>query len=230
MFIFPLSRIRLQISIAANANEKPPVPPTYHPMVNRLASSIDESLVNLNTLSQSVNMDQERTLDELKQLFTRFRTHTEQYYRQCEHDIKSSYAHYDQHVGELRSRLDQLRAQLIFSFASARCDDQDRYSFDVDKYRYLEMLTKRTLHRTIEEQQRTIPKYRLELRNIDRLPDFFLVQYDQQRPHALTTPAVPMARSTSVGEFTHSQSIVSRNLSRDPVALRDAMACWNILD
>ena len=216
--------------MAVDTNEKPPVPPTYHPMVNRLASSIDESLVNLNTLSQNVGMDQERTLDELKQLFTRFRTHTEQYYRRCEHNIKSSYAHYDQHVGELRLRLDQLRAQLIFSFASARYDDPDRYSFDVEKYRSLEMLTKRTLHRTIEEQQRAMPKYRLELRNIDRLPDFLLVQCDQQRSHALTTAAVPMARSTSVGEFTPSESIMGRKLSRDTVALRDSMACWNILD
>ncbi|CAF4743405.1 unnamed protein product, partial [Rotaria magnacalcarata] len=52
----PLRHIT-QVTIEANGgdddnDDKPPMPPTRHPMVNRLTSSIDESLVNLTLLSQ----------------------------------------------------------------------------------------------------------------------------------------------------------------------------------
>ena len=88
-----------------DGNAKPPVPPTRHPMVNRLTSSIDEALVNLTLLSQDAQREQQRVLYELEQMFIQLRRYIEKYYHQHEDDIKSAYTNYDQHLVELKSQI-----------------------------------------------------------------------------------------------------------------------------
>ncbi|CAF0859347.1 unnamed protein product [Rotaria sordida] len=176
----PLRHIT-QITIGANDdNDKPPVPPTRHPMVNRLTSSIDESLVNLTFLSQDAELEQERILCELQQIFKQLRSYIEKYYHQYEYEIKTSYSNYDQHLYELKLRLKQVRQQLIHNFSSMQTNDNDNddYSFDINKYRYLEMLTTKTLNQTIDEQKLS-PKYRIKLNNLDRLDEIFSIQCEQ---------------------------------------------------
>jgi len=149
-------------------------------MVNRLTSSIDESLVNLNLLSQDALIEQERALYELEQIFIQFRRYIEKSYHQYEYEIKSSYANYDQHIYELKSRLKQVREQLIQSFTSNDDNnDNDDYLFDINKYRYLEMLTTQTLNQTMKEKK-ILPKYRIKLNNLDQLDQIFIIQSEQK--------------------------------------------------
>ena len=199
----------MKINIGADNDDKPPIPPTHHPMVNRLTSSIDESLVNLTLVSQHAENEQERALYELEQIFIQFRTYIERRYRQLEYEIKSSYAHYDQHLYELKSRLKQVRQQLIHNFTSFQNNDNDNdnYSFDVNKYRYLEMLTTQTLNQTINEQK-IMPKYRIALNNINQLDNCLLIECDQTclGTHIIdkndsSREITPIQRSISVGEY-----------------------------
>jgi hypothetical protein len=149
-------------------------------MVNRLTSSIDESLVNLTLLSQDAQIEQERALYELEQIYIQFRRYIEKSYHQYEDEIKSSYANYDQHIYELKSRLKQVREQLIQSFTSNDDNnDNDDYLFDINKYRYLEMLTTQTLNQTMKEKK-ILPKYRIKLNNLDQLDQIFIIQSEQK--------------------------------------------------
>ncbi|CAF0932381.1 unnamed protein product [Rotaria sp. Silwood1] len=201
-----------QITIGANDdNDKPPIPPTRHPMVNRLTSSIDESLVNLTLLSQNAEIEQERTLFELQQIFIQFRTYIEKYYHQYDYEIKTSYAKYDQHLHELKLRLKQVRQQLIQNFTSIPNNDNDNddYSFDINKYRYLEMLTTKTLNQTMDEQK-LLPKYRIKLNNLERLDDMISIQCEHNSSriishidhHNVCREATPTPRSMSVETST----------------------------
>jgi hypothetical protein len=145
-------------------------------MVNRLTSSIDEALVNLTLLSQDTQREQEQVLYELEQIFIQLHQYTEQYYHQYEYDIKSTYANYDQHLIELKSRLRQVREELIQNFTSIENENED-YLFDIDKYRYLEMLTSQTLNQTMKEKK-ILPKYRIKLNNLEQLEQIFSIQCD----------------------------------------------------
>lgn len=179
-------------------------------MVNRLTSSIDESLVNLSLLSQDAQIEQERALYELEQIFIQFRRFIEKSYRQYEYEIKSSYVNYDQHIFELKSRLKQVREQLISSFTSNENNtDNENYLFDINKYHYLEMLTTQTLNQTIKEQK-IIPKYRIKLNNLDQFDQFFVIQSEQKpskiiipqidNNHDLSREITPIQRSSSTGQ------------------------------
>ena len=181
-------------------------------MVNRLTSSIDESLVNLSFLTQDAEIEKERTLNELDQIFTQFRKYVDKCFRQYEHEIKVSYANYDQHLHELKSRLKTVRQELIQNFASAQANDRDTddYAFDIDKYRYLEMLTTQTLNQTMKEQK-VLPKYRIKLNHMDRLEQHFQVQCDPKPSRRMSQhdnidtddssrDITPIPRSLSLGE------------------------------
>ncbi|CAF0783343.1 unnamed protein product [Adineta steineri] len=185
----PTRRHVTQITIGADDdNDKPPIPPTRHPMVNRLTSSIDESLVNLTFLGQDADVEQERALYELEQVFSQVRKHIDKCFRQYEHEIKSSYVNYDQHLHDLKLRLKQVRQELIQNFTSVHHNDNDNdndYSFDIDKYRYLEMLTTQTLNQTMKDQKK-LPKYRIKLNNIDRLDQFFNIDSDQKSSRTIS--------------------------------------------
>jgi len=199
--------IDFKITIGADDhNDKPPIPPTRHPMINRLTSSIDESLVNLSLLSQDAQLEQERTLYELEQIFIQFRRYIEKYYRQYEYEIKSSYANYDQHLYELILRLKQVREELIQSCIST---DNDDYLFDINKYRYLEMLTTQTLNQTMKEKK-ILPKYRFKLNNLNQLDQIFIIQSEQKPSNIilqtdnidnndLSREITPIQRSLSIG-------------------------------
>jgi len=199
--------IDFKITIGADDhNDKPPIPPTRHPMINRLTSSIDESLVNLSLLSQDAQLEQERTLYELEQIFIQFRRYIEKYYRQYEYEIKSSYANYDQHLYELILRLKQVREELIQSCIST---DNDDYLFDINKYRYLEMLTTQTLNQTMKEKK-ILPKYRFKLNNLNQLDQIFVIQSEQKPSNIilqtdnidnndLSREITPIQRSLSIG-------------------------------
>jgi hypothetical protein len=199
--------IDFKITIGANDhNDKPPIPPTRHPMINRLTSSIDESLVNLSLLSQDAQLEQERTLYELEQIFIQFRRYIEKFYRQYEYEIKSSYANYDQHLYELILRLKQVREELIQSCIST---DNDDYLFDINKYRYLEMLTTQTLNQTMKEKK-ILPKYRFKLNNLNQLDQIFIIQSEQKPSNIilqtdnidnndLSREITPIQRSLSIG-------------------------------
>lgn len=197
--------INIQISIGADEDEgedghqKAPVPPTRHPMVNRLTSSIDESLVNLTLLAQNAQMEQERALYELEQIFFQLRRSTEKYYRQYENEIKSSYTNYDQHIFELKSRLRRVREELIQSFSSISNESED-HLFDIDRYRYLEMLTTQTLNQTMKEEK-ILPKYRIKLNPLEQLEQIFSIQSqtDQLHKKDLSGDRTPVQRSISVG-------------------------------
>ena len=185
-------------------------------MVNRLTSSIDESLVNLSLRTQDAEIEQERALYELEQIFIEFRRHIEKYFRQYEKEIKSSYTNYDQHLYELKSKLKHIRQQLIKNFTSFQNNDNDNdnndYAFDTNKYRYLEMLTTQALNQTINEQK-ILPKYRMKLNNVDRLDQYFNIQCDQKPPRTVpqtddvgddddedsSKDTTPMERSMSLG-------------------------------
>jgi hypothetical protein len=181
-------------------------------MVNRLTSSIDESLVNLSLLCQDAQIEQERALYELEKIFIQFRRYIEKFYRQYEYEIKSSYANYDQNIYELKSRLKQVREQLIQSFNSVENNDNnnnDDYLFDINKYRYLEMLTTQTLNQTMKEKK-ILPKYQIKLNNLDQLDQFFSIQ-SEQKPlktisqtdntdnNDLSREITPIQRSMSTG-------------------------------
>jgi hypothetical protein len=188
-----------------DGNAKPPVPPTRHPMVNRLTSSIDEALVNLTLLSQDAQREQQRVLYELEQIFIEFRRYTDKYYREYEYDIKSTYANYDQHIIELKSKLRQVRDELIQNFTSIENED---YLFDIDKYRYLEMLTTQTLNQTMKEKK-ILPKYRIKL-NLEQLEQILSIQSDSTfsktqsqtdniDKNDLSSDITPIQRSMSTG-------------------------------
>lgn len=184
------------------------MPPTRHPMVNRLTSSIDEALVNLALLSQDAEVEQERTLFDLEQIFIQFRNYIEKYYHQYEYDIKSTYSSYDQHLYELKLRLKQVREKIIQSFTPTRNfkHDNEDYIFDINKYRYLEMLTTQVLNQTMDEQK-SIPKYRIKLNNLDKLHDIFSMECES-KPSSMAseidridsyTDLIPSKRSMSIG-------------------------------
>jgi hypothetical protein len=207
--------LNIKITIGSDGdNDKPPIPPTRYPIVNRLTSSIDESLVNLSLRTQDAEIEQERALYELEQIFIQFRRHIEKYFRQYEYEIKSTYAEYDQHLYELKSQLKHVRQQLIQNFTSAQTNDHDNddYAFDINKYRYLEKLTTQTLNQTLHEQK-TLPKYRMKLNNVDRLDQYFNIQCDQKSSRTASPTddtdddddydsskdITPMERSMSIG-------------------------------
>ncbi|CAF0901098.1 unnamed protein product [Adineta ricciae] len=204
-----------QITIGADHdNDKPPIPPTRHPMVNRLTSSIDESLVNLSFLGQDAEIEKERALNGLDQIFNQFRKHVEKCYRHYEHDIKVTYANYDQHLQELKARLKQVRQELIQNFTPnlSNDNDNDDYAFDVDKYRYLEMLTTQTLNQTMKDEK-VLPKYHMKLNHLDRLDQHFFIQCDQKPSKKLahtdrydnddsSRDITPIARSLSLETST----------------------------
>jgi hypothetical protein len=175
-------------------------------MVNRLTSSLDESLVNLSLLRQDAQNEQERVLYELEQVFIQFRQFIEKYYRQYEYEITSSYANYDQHIYELKSRLKQLREELIQNFTSMKINNQenDDYFFDINKYRYLEMLTTQTLNQTMKEKP-ILPKYRIQLNNLEQLDQIFSIQSEQKslktisQTDDLSREMTPIQRSLSTG-------------------------------
>lgn len=180
-------------------HDQPPIPPTRHPMVNRLTSTIDESLVNLTILSQDAQREQDRYLYELEQIFLQLRRAIEQYYREYEQQIKSSFVNYDQHLFELKSRLRQVREELIDNFSSMN-GNHDDYLFDIDKYRYLEMLTTQTLNQTMKEKK-ILPKYRISLNHFEQLKQIFSIQSQTNSlPHDdLPRDITPKQRSLSVG-------------------------------
>ena len=169
-------------------------------MVNRLASTIDESLVNLTILSQDSQREQERILYELEQVFLQLRRTIETSYIQYENEIKSAYTNYDQHLFELKSRLRQVREELIDNFAAMNNDNKD-YLFDIDKYRYLEMLTTQTLNQTMKEKK-ILPKYRITLNHLEQLKQIFSIQLQTDGPQKndLSREIPPVQRSLSVGE------------------------------
>lgn len=168
-------------------------------MVNRLTSTIDESLVNLTLLAQDAKMEQERVLYELERIFLQLRRSTEKYYHQYENEIKSSYTTYDQHLFELKSRLRQVREELIQSFTSMSHESDD-YLFDIDKYRYLEMLTTQTLNQTMKEKK-ILPKYRIQLNHLEQLEQIFSIQSqtDHLLKNDLPREITPTKRSLSIG-------------------------------
>jgi hypothetical protein len=205
----------MKITIGADNDDKPPIPPTRHPMVNRLTSSIDESLVNLNRLSQDTEMEKERALYELKQLFLQLHTYLEKRFLQFENEIKSSYDHYDQHLYELKSRLKQVRQQLVQSFSSVQNHDNDNddYTFDINKYRYLEMLTTETLNQTMKDIK-ILPKYQIKLNNIDQFDQFIFIQCEQIPSRIISQTddrvlndfsreTTPIQRSMSIGKYNY---------------------------
>lgn len=169
-------------------------------MVNRLTSTIDESLVNLSILCQDAQREQERILYELERVFLQLRQTIEKSYFQYENQIKSTYTNYDQHLFELKSRLRQVREELIENFTSFNNDNED-YLFDIDKYRYLEMLTTQTLNQTMKEKK-ILPKYRITLNNLEQLKQIFSIQSqtDGSQKNDLSKDLVPIQRSLSVGE------------------------------
>jgi hypothetical protein len=184
-------------------------------MVNRLTSTIDESLVNLTLLSQDAETEQQRALYELEQLFIQFRTYIEKRYRQYEYDIKSVYANYDQHLYELKSRLKQVRQQLVQSFSSVQNHDNDNddYTFDINKYRYLEMLTTETLNQTMKDIK-ILPKYQIKLNNIDQFDQFIFIQCEQIPSRIISQTddrvlndfsreTTPIQRSMSIGKYNY---------------------------
>lgn len=177
-------------------------------MVNRLTSNIDESLVNLNSSSQKAQLDQEQALNELDQVFMQLRAHLEQRYRQFEYNIKSSFTQYDQYLYELKSRLKQVRDELILNFTcgDSTDDDHEHYTFDSEKYRHLEMLTSRTINQTIDEQT-VKPRFHIELKSLEQLDDCFNIQCDAQPPSDVaespqynsSRDVTPIQRRMSVG-------------------------------
>jgi hypothetical protein len=210
VLLFLLSHRYLQITIGTALDDKPPIPPTRFPMVNRLTSNIDESLVNLNSSSQKAQLDQEQAMNELDQVFMQLRNHLEQRYRQFEYKIKSSFTQYDQYLYELKSRLKQVRDELIANFTCQDSTDNDHehYIFDSEKYRHLEMLTSRTINQTIDEQT-VKPRFHIELKNLDQLDDCFALQCDekpapeivQSTPYNSSRDVTPVQRRMSVGEY-----------------------------
>jgi hypothetical protein len=210
-YIYINIRVNLDIKITIGAddhNDKPPIPPTRHPMINRLTSSIDESLVNLSLLSQDALIEQERALYELEQIFIQFRRYIEKSYHQYEYEIKSSYANYDQHIYELISKLKHVREELIQSCIST--NDNDDYLFDINKYHYLEMLTTQTLNQTMKEKK-ILPKYQFKLNNLNQLNQIFVIQSEQKPLNIisqtdntnnntdLSREITPIQRSLSIG-------------------------------
>lgn len=180
-------------------------------MVNRLTSSIDESLVNLSFLCQDAEIEKERALNELDEIFLELRKHIEKSFRHYENEIKVTYQNYDQHLSELKSRLKQVRNELIQNFTSNHSNDtNDDYAFDVDKYRYLEMLTTQTLNQTMKDQK-ILPKYRMKLNHMDRFEQHISIQLEQKPSKKLaqidrldnddsSRDITPMARSLSLGK------------------------------
>lgn len=172
-------------------------------MINRLTSSIDESLVNLTLLAQDAEVEQERTLYELQQVFLQFRKVIEKYHQRYEYDIKSSYAKYDQHLYELQSRLKQVRQRIIDNFTSVKNNDYDDYSFDINKYRYLEMLTTQTLNQTMDDQKQ-LPKYRIKLTNVQQLEEILVIQRESNlsamNNNSSPNEITPTRRSISMGK------------------------------
>lgn len=180
-------------------HDQPPMPPTHHPMVNRLTSTIDESLVNLTILSQDAQREQDRILYELEQIFVQLRRAIQTHYQQYEHQIQTSFAKYDQHLFELKSRLRQVREELIESFSSMN-QNHDDYLFDIDKYRYLEMVTTQTLNQTMKEKK-ILPKYQISLNHLEQLKQIFSIQSqtDSLSNNDRSSEITPMQRSLSVG-------------------------------
>ncbi|CAF0973422.1 unnamed protein product [Rotaria magnacalcarata] len=238
----PLRHIT-QVTIEANGDDddnddKPPMPPTRHPMVNRLTSSIDESLVNLTLLSQDAEIEQEQTLFDLEQIFFQFRTYIEKYYHQYEHDIKSTYLNYDQHLYELKLKLKQVREKIIQNFTSIQNNknDNDDYIFDINKYRYLEMLTTQTLNQTMDVQK-PLPKYRIKLNNLEQLREIFLIQcepksssstfeIDNDDLHEETTPtqrSMSIETSTSTNMTDDYDNVPKDNYGRYRVSYQNTV-------
>lgn len=178
-------------------------------MVNRLTSSLDESLVNLTLLNQESQMERERALYKLEEVFLEFRRLIEKIYHQYEYEIKYSYRNYDQHIYELKSHLKQVREELIKNFTTNDDNiDNDDYLFDINKYHYLEMLTTQTLNQTMKEQK-ILPKYHIKLNNLDQLEQFFSIQFEQKPSkinisqtdnHRLSREITPIQRCLSTGE------------------------------
>ena len=208
VLFFLFSHRYLQITVGTALDDTPPIPPTRYPMINRLTSNIDESLVNLNSSSQKAQLDQEQALNGLDQVFMQLRAHLEQRYRQFEHKIKSSFAQYDQYLFELKSRLKQVREELILNFTSRDSTDNDHenYTFDSEKYRHLEMLTSRTINQTLDEQS-VKPSFRIELKSLEQLDHCFNIQSDEESSeiasstqHDSSRDITPIQRRMSVGE------------------------------
>ena len=206
--------IKIKIIIGADDdNENPPIPPTHHPIINRLTSRIDESLVNLILYSQDAEIEQERALYEFEQIFIRFRTYIEKYYHRYKSEIQSSYTNYDQNLYELKLRLKQIRQQLIQDFTSIQNhdNDNDNYRFDTNKYRRLEILATQIFNQIID-QQKSLPKYRIKLNNIDQLEKIFSIQCEQNLSklifecdnidqNVFVREITPIPRSASIGKY-----------------------------
>lgn len=174
-------------------------------MVNRLTSTIDESLVNLSLLSQQAQIEQQRNLYELEQIFLEFRSHTDKLYHRYESEIKSSYKDYDQHLSILISKLKKVREELIENFTSLKNNEHhhhhDDYLFDINKYRSLELLTSQTLNQTMKDKK-ILPKYRIQLKNLEELEQIFSIEIEPKRMSTeenFERELTPVQRCASIG-------------------------------
>jgi hypothetical protein len=85
--------------------------------------------------------------------------------------------------------------------------ENDDYFFDINKYRYLEMLTTQTLNQTMKEKP-ILPKYRIQLNNLEQLDQIFSIQSEQKslktisqtdNNNDLSREMTPIQRSLSTG-------------------------------
>mgnify|MGYP007031397391 FL=1 len=174
-------------------------------MVNRLTSSIDESLVNLSLLSQTAQIERERNLYQLEQLFLEFRNLIDKLYQRYESEIKSSYKDDDQHLLELSLKLKKVREELIENFTSLKNNEHhhhlDDQLFDVNKYRSLELLTSQTLNQTMRDKKSS-PKYRIQLKNLEELEQIFSIEIEPKRipiEEDFERELTPVQRCSSIG-------------------------------
>ena len=177
----------LKIDIPPCPNDYPTIPPTCSPVVNRLASRINESLENLSSTAEKVDVERQQTLIRLNEIFLQIRTYLEQRYHQSEQQIKSSYALFDQQIYDLKLRLSEIREELIQHFSSLDSDSDGDAAFNFEKYRYLEMLINRTLSKPMEK-----PRFIIELNQIERLNDCLTVRVEERS-------RTPLYRTFSVG-------------------------------
>jgi hypothetical protein len=150
------------------------LPPTCHPIVNRLASTIDASLVNLTQLSRQLETEQMSSIDELDRLFVNLRNYIEQRRHHYAHLIKSSYTQRDRNLHELKCRLQEIRDELVDTFTP-----NDRSTFDLEKYRSLELYSRQTIDGAFQ-QVNLRPHHRIELTNLPCLDNCFVIEIDDQ--------------------------------------------------